>query len=108
MEKQLVRQFFAAYHVNQVNFKTQEDLKQVFVANGVDGKQFDELMGNAQISNEAQSMMALWEEKQIESVPTIVVNGKYRINMGKLKSLDELKSITELPTRLISTRTKGF
>ncbi len=94
MEKELVRQFFAAYHVQGMDFETQEDIKKIFLANDVDGAKFDKMMASSAISKKAEAMAALWEEKEILSVPTIVVNGKYRINMGTIKSLDELKAIT--------------
>ena len=93
-EKELVRQFFAAYHVQGVEFETQEDIKKIFEANDISGAQFDQMMASAGIASKAKAMSALWEEKEIASVPTIVVNGKYRINMGTLKSLDEMKAIT--------------
>jgi len=93
-EKELVRQFFAAYHVQGVEFKMQDDIKKIFEANDISGTQFDQMMASSEITSKAKAMAALWEEKQIESVPTLVVNGKYRINMGTLKSLDEMKAIT--------------
>ena len=100
MESDLVKQFFAAYHIKGVEFKTQEDLKQLFVANDVPGDKFDALMSNKRIAQEAEAMSALWEEKKVLSVPTIVVNGKYRINMSTLKNVNELKAITlELLTK---------
>ncbi len=93
-EKELVRQVFAAYHARGIALETQEDLKKIFVANGVDGKRFDELMASEDINAKALEMNDLWLAKQIESVPTIVVNGKYRVNMITIKSLDQLKAIT--------------
>ena len=64
-EKEFIKQFFAAYHIKQVDFKTQEDLKQLFVANGVTEERFEEIMTSPEVAKMAESMDDLWLEKQI-------------------------------------------
>jgi thiol:disulfide interchange protein DsbA len=39
-------------------------------------------------------MSTLWDEKKVTNVPTLVVNGMYKIDMGSVASLDELISLT--------------
>ena len=42
----------------------------------------------------AIAMSTLWDEKKVTNVPTLVVNGMYKIDMGSVASLDELISLT--------------
>ena len=69
-------------------FSSEKDLRNVFVLNGVDGEKFDKLMKSFSVNSHAKRMKkqqdALTTKRALTAVPTIVVNGKYRINTDKL------------------------
>lgn len=77
-------------HAPQVN--SREDIQKVFVKFGVAPPLYDALAD----SKETDAQLALWREQQnrfsIQSVPSFVVNDKYLVNLGAMKSLDDLVS----------------
>jgi thiol:disulfide interchange protein DsbA len=88
MEKKLVNAIFNYIHVQRAMFSSEKDLRNVFVLNGADGEKFDQLMKSFSVNSHAKRMKknqdALTIKRALNSVPTIVVNGKYRINTDKL------------------------
>ncbi|WP_035387267.1 thiol:disulfide interchange protein DsbA/DsbL [Ferrimonas senticii] len=70
--------------------KTMADIRKVFVEFGVDGAKFDEL-ANSDFTNNSVKM---WDRQQsqfrIESIPTFIVNNRYQVNMGSIRTVDEL------------------
>jgi len=88
MEKKLVNAIFNYIHVQRAMFSSEKDLRNVFVLNGVDGEKFDKLMKSFSVNSHAKRMKKnqdeLTKKRALNSVPTIVVNGKYRINTDKL------------------------
>ncbi|NQZ09226.1 MAG: thiol:disulfide interchange protein DsbA/DsbL [Algicola sp.] len=85
-------------------FKTVADIRQLFVANGVDGKAFDKAMKNFSVKIAAKRMAKGWLDlpsdiRQI-GVPSITVNDKYWINAKKLNGKADYKAIIEYLTAL--------
>lgn len=95
MEEKLRRSFFAAIHVKGEAIDTEAKIKQVFLEQGVSSSKYDELYNSQSVIDRATVMTKLWVERKIESVPTLVINEKYKINMGSLKSMEELNAITD-------------
>lgn len=93
-EEQLRKVFFAAIHLGQEPIDTEEEIKQIFVENGVDAAKFDKLYNSQSVIDRSKAMAELWVERKIDSVPTLVVNEKYKIKMGALKSMQDLIDIT--------------
>ena len=52
------------------------------------------------VNEKAKAMSELWLEKRVTSVPTLVVNDKYKVNMNSVTSLDELIELTVALTKL--------
>jgi len=94
MQKELSAQFFAAIHVQNINFDSEKDIKQVFLANNVSEEKFQKVYTNPDLIQRATAMAKLWEEKKVTNVPTLVVNGMYKIDMGSVSTLEELMSLT--------------
>ncbi len=93
-QKELTETFFAAIHLGQVAIETEDKIKEMFVENGVDAAQFDKLYNSESVIKRATAMTELWVEREISSVPTVVVNDKYKINMGAMQSMQDLLDIT--------------
>lgn len=87
-EKELVGELFQYIHVKKQVFTSQDDIRKVFVANGVDGAKFDKLMKSFTVSSKAKLMKknqnALSNKGVLTSVPSVVVNGQYIINTKAL------------------------
>lgn len=94
-EKELTKTFFAAIHLAQENIDTEAKIRKLFVDNGIDGVEFDKLYNSQSVKDRATAMAELWVTREISSVPTIVVNDKYKVNMAAMKSMEDLVQITE-------------
>lgn len=91
--EELSKAFFIKIHLEQQDIANLGDIKKIFLANGVSETDYDKAFNDPEVIKEATAMSAIWLKQGIASVPTIVVNGKYRLNMGSVKSLNELNSL---------------
>ncbi len=93
--KELTKVFFDHIHKDQKEIKSLEAIKEIFVANGVTAEEFDAAYNDKAVVASAKKMQQAWLDKQIQSVPTLVVNGKYRVNMRTLKTVEEMDSLVK-------------
>ena len=93
-------QMFAAIHVKGTPMDSEEAIKDIFVLNDIDSDQYDQLFADPEINQKAKEMSEVWLEKRITSVPTLVVNDKYKVNMGSVTSMDELIELTIALTKM--------
>jgi thiol:disulfide interchange protein DsbA len=83
MEKKLMKAIFKYIHVQRAVFTSEKDIRNVFVLNGADGEKFDKLMKSFGVNSKAKLM----KKKQdyysksggLTAVPSVIVNGRYRI-----------------------------
>lgn len=80
-------------HKHESQIHSRDDIKNVFAKFGIDAAQYDKLAD----SKGTDEKLALWRTQQnqfrIESVPSFVVNDKYAVNLGSIRTLDELISL---------------
>jgi protein dithiol oxidoreductase (disulfide-forming) len=92
VDKTMIPAIFKYIHVNKADFSNQQDLKNLFVINDVDGEAFDKTMSsfavNAQF-NKAQRSTAALRAAGIHTVPTVIVNDKYQVIANSITSTDE-------------------
>ena len=91
--EELSKAFFIKIHMEQKDIASLDDIKKVFTDNGVSEADYDKVFNDPAVVQEASVMSKIWLKKGIASVPTLVINGKYRLNMGSVKSLDELNAL---------------
>lgn len=88
MEKKLIAALFNYIHVQRAVITSEKDIRNIFVLNGADGDKFDKLMKSFSVNSQAKSMKkhqdTMSKSGALKSVPTIIVNGKYRINVKEL------------------------
>lgn len=84
----LIGAIFNYIHVQRAIITSEADLRKIFVLNGADGEKFDKLMKSFNVSSQAKSIKKYQDEmtakKAITGVPTLIVNGKYKVNPAKL------------------------
>jgi thiol:disulfide interchange protein DsbA len=106
VEKKIVDALFKHIHVQRSGFTSKQDIKNVLVANGVDGQQFDKLFGSFAIVSQAKYMKKRQDElansKMLTGVPAVFVNGKYRINAHELDKKDTAADYKKLVKHLLS------
>lgn len=93
--KELTKVFFDYIHRDQKDIKSLTAIKEIFVANGVTAEEFDAAYNDKEVAAAATLMQKVWVDKQIESVPTLVVNGKYRVNMRTLENVQQMDSLVK-------------
>lgn len=94
IEKTVSPQMFAAVHLGEERIDTEEKIKSIFLLNDITSEQYDELYNSQEVYDKAKAMSEIWLERRITTVPTLVVNDKYKINMGSVQSIDELIELT--------------
>jgi thiol:disulfide interchange protein DsbA len=84
---QVASAFFNHIHVDRKAFASDDDIKAVVVANGVDADTYDKALKSFTVAGGAKQMKkeqdALSARRVLTGVPTFIVNGKYKIlNQG--------------------------
>lgn len=81
---------FQHIQTDRATVSDQADIRQLFIKSGGDGKKFDQGMKSFSIQREAKQKKKIQDklskDRQLTSVPTMVVNGKYLINSRSLDS----------------------
>jgi thiol:disulfide interchange protein DsbA len=107
-EKELVGEIFKYIHVEKRTFTSQNDIRKVFVANGVDGVKFDKLMKSFTVSSKAKLMKkkqdALAKEGVLRSVPSVVVNGQFLIHTKELDRSNTTEDYKKLVKHLLTLK----
>lgn len=93
VDKKIEPALFSAIHEKQQRFTNRADVRALFVANGVEGKTFDAAADSFMVNAQMAKMKRDTENAKLTSVPALVVNGKYRVETGSIKSYDELLDI---------------
>jgi thiol:disulfide interchange protein DsbA len=88
MGDKLVGAVFNYIQIQKAAITTEKDIRNIFVLNGADGVKFDKLMKSFSVNSRAKSMKKhqdfMAKNGALKGVPTIIVNGKYRINSQEL------------------------
>lgn len=100
VDEKIEHALFSAIHDQQQRFVSRDDIRQVFIANGIDGKAFDAAVNSFMVSAQMAQMKRATENAKLSGVPALVVNGKYRVETGAIKSYDELLDIAYYLTTL--------
>jgi thiol:disulfide interchange protein DsbA len=84
---------FNYIHRQRAVFTEERDIRNVLVMAGVDGEKFDKLMKSFAISSKAKLLEKyqddLGKTGKLKSVPTVVVNGKYKVLTTDLNKDDQ-------------------
>ena len=89
MEKVL----FNTIHVKKERIVTRGDIRKLFVANGVEGKEFDSVIDSFAVNAMVSKMARDAKDDQINGVPELVINGKYKVLKKQIKTWDDFINI---------------
>lgn len=70
---------FEAMHVKRQRLGSKAQIRDLFLANGVDGKAFDKAFDSFGIDSQVRQADARMRSAQVSGTPAMMVNGKYRI-----------------------------
>jgi len=71
---------FEAIHVTGKKISSFAELKKVFVANGVKAEDYENALNSFSVANKVRRAKQLTRQYQVQSVPVLIVQGKYRTN----------------------------
>ena len=88
MDEKLVAAIFNHIQIQRAVITSENDIRNIFVLNGADGNKFDKLIKSFSVNSKAKSMKKnqdlMVKNGALKGVPTVIVNGKYRINPQEL------------------------
>jgi len=89
VEDKFTELLFNSIHVQHKHNYSENDLLDIFEQAGADRKEADSVLQSFAVSGIASQMKRNTEVSGIRGVPTVIINGKYQINRGKLKTEQE-------------------
>ena len=114
MEKKLVTAIFNYIQVQRAIITSEKDIRNVFVLNGADGDKFDKLMASFSVNSKAKLMKKnqnYFSKKKgpdgkpyLNSVPTVIVNGKYKINPAGLDKDNFIADYNKIVSYLLTLK----
>ncbi|MCG9697583.1 thiol:disulfide interchange protein DsbA/DsbL [Shewanella sp. Isolate11] len=78
----------SAHEKPEIN--TRDDIKKVFSDQGIDVSDYDKIADSQAVTDKINLWRAQQSEFKVQSVPTFIVNDKYAVNLGAIRTLGEL------------------
>ena len=96
VKDKIVPAIFKYIHTDKAKFDNEQDIKNIFLINGVDNSQFDKTFASFHVANQFKKMQHKTKslrQQGIGAVPTLIINGKYKPVTNNIKSMDEYKNL---------------
>ncbi len=108
MEEKLVGSLFNYIQVQRAIISSEKDIRNVFVLNGADGEKFDQLMKSFSVNSKAKKMKKNQDELSakgvLTGVPTLIINGKYRLDTDNLDRNNFVQDYHQLALYLLTLK----
>lgn len=92
-EQLINKAIFKAVQVEHQRFSSLDDIKKIFIKNDVTAEKFDQTINSFMVKGSVSKMEKDTKDFKINGVPSLVINGKYKINMQSIKSMDQFYSL---------------
>lgn len=92
IEEKVTADIFKYIHVSKASFDNDKDIKNIFLLQGVDEQRFDKVFNSFSVKtglNKMNKSTEILRNQGITSVPTVIVNGRFKVETGQLKSQQE-------------------
>ena len=96
LDDNLHEKIFTEIHINSNRLDTKEKLEQFIKEEGYNSKKFAELFDSFGTDLRVQKGMRLANQYQITSVPTLIINGKFKTSGSLVSSYEELYDVVQL------------
>ncbi|NKB36195.1 MAG: thioredoxin domain-containing protein [Gammaproteobacteria bacterium] len=88
---------FEALHKDRKRIFSESEIKDFFISQGVDGKEFTRVYNSSEIETKFKQAFLMGQRYKITGVPAVIVNGKYMTSASQAGSFENiLKTINEL------------
>jgi len=92
---ELHKNFFYAYHEQQRTFSSIESIMKFFDSQGVDIVKAKNIISSEEVSKKVQKANYTLETYNIDSVPAMIINNKYKITGRMAKTYDRMIEISD-------------
>ncbi|WP_318459927.1 thiol:disulfide interchange protein DsbA/DsbL [Photobacterium leiognathi] len=89
VQDKMVPVFFNRIHTMNKPPRNEEEVRQIFIDEGVPAAEFDGAFNSFAVNSMVSRFDKAFEDAGITGVPAVVVNNKYLVKTGKIKSADE-------------------
>ena len=96
LDDDLHEKVFTEIHINNNRLDTKEKLEQFIQEEGFNSKRFSEIFDSFGTDLRVKKASRLANQYQITSVPTLIINGKYKTSGSLVSSYDELYDVVQL------------
>jgi thiol:disulfide interchange protein DsbA len=96
LDDNLHEKIFTEIHINSNRLDTKEKLEQFIKDEGYNSKKFAEIFDSFGTDLRVQKGMRLANQYQITSVPTLIINGKFKTSGSLVSSYEELYDVVQL------------
>jgi thiol:disulfide interchange protein DsbA len=86
---------YRAYHRDDLDLESRSELLKWVDRQGVDRKRFDQLLGSDAVQAKVDAARALTDRYEIESTPSVVVEGRYLTSSGMAGGVAQLMDVVE-------------
>jgi len=98
---------FEAMHGSSANkARSLDDLKAVFEANGISGEKLEQALSSFTVAAKTRRAKNMTKAYDIQSVPNVVVQGKYMTNGTLAESHDNVFKVVDFLVEKITTEAK--
>lgn len=101
VEDQMVPVMFSRIHDLNAAPRNEDELRQIFLDEGIDAKKFDSAYKGFAVDSMVRRFDKNFKDSGLRGVPAIVVNNKYLVEMGSIKST---KDLTDLVNYLLTLK----
>lgn len=92
-EKTLVPAMFKQIHDLRRAPRDEQELRQIFIDNGIDGAKFDAAYNSFVVNSMQRSFDKQFAKSTLTGVPGVVVNNKYIVKADKIRSPEEYNQL---------------
>lgn len=89
VENKITPVLFARVHDMQKPPRNDNELRQIFLDEGVSAEDFDGAFNSFAVNSMVNRFNKAFQDSGLTGVPAIIVNNKYLVEAGKVKSIDE-------------------
>jgi len=86
---------FREMHLNKKTLATEDEIRDLFIQYGVSEDEFDNTFRSFGVESKLKRAKNLTQRYRIQSVPLLVVNGKYVTTGPEIKTFDDMLAVTD-------------
>lgn len=96
VKQQITPAIFDYIHKNKANFNSIKDIKNIFLLIGIKEQNFDKTFNSFAVKtqfNKAQLKTAVLRKQGVTTVPTVIINGKYKVETHKISNQSQYNDL---------------